>query len=424
MSTKYPDLQSTVFPGSVDTFIQFLNISASDGPLVKQYIDAMNVGDTTTAQNVLQQIPNYVQKLLTANTLNKLSDAMLAVERFYGTDVKPYILEKQTEWSTEISYFSYMGGWTSGTSYHKNNFVKYTTGGLDLIYICTADAPAGTVPTNTSYWRMLTVRGQQGESGVGLTFRQDWDSATQYYTDDVVSSGGSLWVALIDNINKLPSQSPNEWRELVSLQTTTYPIQDYEPPSQTPGELWFNTSPNTGGMHYLRTLENPATPDTMLLGFEAYNDQGLKITGTIDIYTKAEVDAKFADVNTQIANVNTALNSKVPTSRTVNGKALTGNISLTATDVKAGIKNLNLTLTTSSWSGSSAPYTYQLTVSGITSTTDGTLFLTQGASAAQAKAAGEAQIRIGSQTTNRLTLYADGTKPTTNIPVTVRLYGQ
>lgn len=86
------------------------------------------------------------------------------------------------------------------------------------------------------------------------------------------------------------------------------------------------------------------------------------------------------------------------------------------------ITNLNYTLSSGSWTGSSAPYIYNLTVSGITSTTDGTLFLTQGASAAQAKAAGEAQIRIYSQTTNKLVLYADGTKPTTNIPVTVRLY--
>ena len=71
MSILYPDLSNTTYPNTVDTFIQFLDIVASDGDLVKQYQIAMQNGDEATANAVLQQIPAYRQKLLTAQDLNK-----------------------------------------------------------------------------------------------------------------------------------------------------------------------------------------------------------------------------------------------------------------------------------------------------------------------------------------------------------------
>ena len=97
MSEKYNQYPLTQFPQKVDNFSAFLNMSQNDYQLVKQYQEAIQVGDMTLAQQIFNQIPQGSQKIITALRLNQLREAILAMEEFYGTDVKPYITTKQTE---------------------------------------------------------------------------------------------------------------------------------------------------------------------------------------------------------------------------------------------------------------------------------------------------------------------------------------
>jgi hypothetical protein len=108
----------------------------------------------------------------------------------------------------------------------------------------------------------------------------------------------------------------------------------------------------------------------------------------------------------------------VPTSRTVNGKALSSNITLSASDVGAGSATTVTTgtLTASSWSGSTysalqttypaASYDIEIEPNGDSCTS------------AQYAAWGAAQL-VGSATTNVLT--ALGTVPTVNIPIIIKV---
>lgn len=89
-----------------------------------------------------------------------------------------------------------------------------------------------------------------------------------------------------------------------------------------------------------------------------------------------------------------------------------------ATFLDAGTAK-NLTLYSGNWSGTTAPYTYTLSVSGITANTNGMIGLSQSATSAQAEAARNAKIRISSQSSGSLTLSADGVKPTQYLPITL-----
>ncbi|MDH2369478.1 hypothetical protein QDQ59_06380 [Providencia rettgeri] len=60
--------------------------------------------------------------------------------------------------------------------------------------------------------------------------------------------------------------------------------------------------------------------------------------GDVGAYTKAEADTKIADAKKAGTDANTNANGRVPTSRKVNGKPLTADISLTAGDVSAYTK--------------------------------------------------------------------------------------
>lgn len=280
MSTKYPDLSLTNFPNSLDQFTTFLNIVSSDGPLIGQYQSAMQNGDITLANQILTQIPQATQKIITAVDLNTLSQAMLAIERFYLNDIEPYIDDLHQSWLNTIQQFSYKGVWQSGTSYVTNNLVSYTTSGLNFVYIALSNVPIGISPTNQTYWRLLTIQGQQGASGEGLSYRQEWNSSTQYATNDAVTYNGALWMALQASQNRLPDTNPQYWQLVMNLKTVTYPIQDTVPTNLQVDGLWFNTSSNPTNYVYLAPLTNPASSSNIASGYQAYDASGNLIVGT------------------------------------------------------------------------------------------------------------------------------------------------
>lgn len=280
MSTLYQDLPFTSFPGSLDTFTTWINILASDGPLITQYQTALQAGNIAQANQILAQIPQGTQKIITATDLNKLTQAIQAIERFYKTDVKPYIQSQQESWLNIINQFSYEGVWSNGTSYVTNNIVSYITGGLTLLFIATSNPPIGTAPTNTQYWRLLTIQGQPGESGDGLSYRQEWNNAVQYNVNDSVTYDGILWMALRVNRNIQPGTDSSYWKNVMSLEATSYPIQDTEPINQSAGSLWFNTQNNPTNYIYLQPLSNPATASDIANGKQAYDENGNLIIGT------------------------------------------------------------------------------------------------------------------------------------------------
>ena len=280
ISTLYPDLSLTNFPDSVDTFVNYLNITATDGPLIKQYIEAMNAGNQILANQILAQIPAASQKLIKATDLNKLTQGILAVERFYNDNIQGYIQQAQEEWNNIINSFSYQGTWSSVQSYVQNNIVEYTSAGYTMLYLAISDVPIGTFPTSTRYWRVLTIKGEQGASGVGLAYRGEWNTTTSYNANEAVTYGGAIWMSIQSSTNIEPGTNEEYWKVIIQANVATYPIQSTVPSSQETGELWFNTSDAPTDYYYLETLSNPALQENILSGFQAYNDSGEMIVGT------------------------------------------------------------------------------------------------------------------------------------------------
>ena len=242
MSTQYQDLAFTSFPNSINNFVQMLNMVASDGALVTAYQQAMQQGNTALAQSYYNQITNANQKFVDATKLNTLMDTCVALQRFYLTDIQPYITTKQADWQGIIDQFSYKGIYNPATQYEANNFVLYTTQGVNLLYLCTATPPnSGIAPNNTSYWRVLTIRGAQGDSGATLSFLYDWSSTTNYSVQDCVIYNNALWGSLQSNINQPPVEGSVYWQKVFTLNQVIYPFQSYAPSSATTGELWFQT---------------------------------------------------------------------------------------------------------------------------------------------------------------------------------------
>lgn len=209
MSELYPDLIST-FPEAIDSIDNFVDITITTLPLAQQYYAKYNAGDIIGANKILEDNPQLKYSQINASTLNPIVDAIKAIERFYMSDVQQYLVE----------IVKYKGEWNSNAKYVKYNTVNYLNDSALVTFMCISnDTPIGTKPTNTTYWIPLTMRGEKGESGLGLTPRGVWSELTQYYTDDMVSYNNALWACREANVGYLPNVSSQVWYCVLSVDT-------------------------------------------------------------------------------------------------------------------------------------------------------------------------------------------------------------
>lgn len=90
-------MASSTFPNEIDNFPQMIDMTASDGELVKQYQVAMESGNLSLARQILQQIPNNQNKIITADYLNKINDALMAVETYFRGRYSPAYVVSTTQ---------------------------------------------------------------------------------------------------------------------------------------------------------------------------------------------------------------------------------------------------------------------------------------------------------------------------------------
>lgn len=84
---------------------------------------------------------------------------------------------------------------------------------------------------------------------------------------------------------------------------------------------------------------------------------------------------------------------------------------------------VNVTLSASSWTGDSAPYTYTLAVTGVTTSSNQELLPAVNITAEKLTALQAANIQDGGQSADTIVLKAFGDKPTIDIPIRVILRG-
>lgn len=88
---------ATSFPNAIQNFPQMIDLAASDGTLVQQYQAAMQAGNLTLAKQILAQIPNNQNKILTADYLNTINDTVVAVEQYFRGRYSPAYIVSETQ---------------------------------------------------------------------------------------------------------------------------------------------------------------------------------------------------------------------------------------------------------------------------------------------------------------------------------------
>lgn len=88
---------ATSFPKQIQNFPEMQDITAQDAILVQQYQNAMQVGNLSLAQQILAQIPNNQNKIVTADYLNTINDTVIAVQKYFGARYSPAYVVSETQ---------------------------------------------------------------------------------------------------------------------------------------------------------------------------------------------------------------------------------------------------------------------------------------------------------------------------------------
>ncbi len=288
----YPDLDNQ-FPVDIDNFDRFLDPTISTKSAIEQYYSCINNNDFTGASQVLKDNPLLNRMIINANTMNKLRDAIISVQRYYFDDIRQYI----------VDLVVYQGEWNTKTRYSKYNVVYYVTNNVTEYYIAIKDVKLGTIPTNTSYWVKLTLRGEKGDKGSGMIPKGIWQKDANYQTDDLVSYNNCIWGAAMSNTNEEPNSSSKVWYLIMDVSNCF--SSDLIIP--IPVSSWFQSGEGykcsinvpdmkstTNPVYGLATSNSSMATDELL----AYNKITNLITddGSITLYANEKPETNFSIV--------------------------------------------------------------------------------------------------------------------------------
>lgn len=228
MSITYPDLENK-FPDEIDNFDRFLDPTLEFLDVINQYYALYDAGDIAGATAILNSNPMLKRMILNADNVNKLRDMCISTQRYFKDRVQEDIMSII---KTPVIY-------SASTKYKIYDIVRYIVGGADLYFWCfNRNTPIGASPTNTNYFIPISIRGEKGESGTGLSYRGGWNSTTQYYKDDCIADNNKLWSANANNINSKPVVDNADWTLIIDIYRQSI-LSSTQPSNQATGDVWY-----------------------------------------------------------------------------------------------------------------------------------------------------------------------------------------
>ena len=212
------------------------DIHIADRDLWAQYIQAFADGQYDQAAAILANA-QIVNKSMTKDVMNEAADELAALEDYYYAGVEQPLAQHLAAFNQMVADLANKQAYTAATVYAKGNFVTYNN--AVYVYINNT-AASGHVPTDTTYWLYLGLRGDDGRDGISLKMRYAWSSATQYAANDAVVYKGVMYFAKTANMANAPDEYPSIWGVLFDLVQARIFAQEDEPIRAYDGLIWFD----------------------------------------------------------------------------------------------------------------------------------------------------------------------------------------
>lgn len=247
------------------------------------------------------------------------------------------------------------------------------------------------------------------------------DTGTASYAN---SAGSVAWANVTGRPSSMPASDVSAWAKASSKPSYSWGEITGKPSTFTPASHSHNyagSSSAGGNANAAVKLANARKIGSASFDGTAditLSQMGLNVPVEI---TKADYLAK-KKAGTLNANTYYNVIDEYDSANVINDSSVTANSAFSSTkSEKTYAKKSTLvttTLTASKWTGSSAPYSYVLSVSGVTSSNIVEIDYASNASSAAIEAYQNAMLADGGQTTNQITIKATE-KPTVDIPITI-----
>ena len=186
------------------------------------------------ALNLLNNNAQLQHKEFVAAVLNTIGVALTYLQTNYFENVEGVLAQKLADFDLVISRFKNEQAYNPSKQYYINNFVLYS----EQYYMCIQDS-LGNLPTNTNYWVLVVLKGEDGSPGTGLNLRYTWNPMTSYAKYDVIYLSGVLYVALQANTGQNPTTATTYWQVFMAVLKTS--ITWGEPLAPYKGQVWIET---------------------------------------------------------------------------------------------------------------------------------------------------------------------------------------
>ena len=212
------------------------DIQIDDLALKNQYTQDMANGDYAGMSNIISANPQLDTKIFDADKINDIADSLTAQQNNYFTNVPDYMTALEAQYNALINEFKNAYEWDVGEEYARYNFVIYNN--LYYMYI-NETSSTGNLPTNTTYWKEIGLRGEQGAPGVGLNLRYAWSPVVNYNPLDLVFYNNASWVAKATNVNQAPSTTSQYWEIFVNHEPVGIESSTTQPTKRYLGQIWL-----------------------------------------------------------------------------------------------------------------------------------------------------------------------------------------
>lgn len=212
------------------------DIHCQDAALRTQYVNYCKSGDYAAAGNLLLGNPQLDTKVLTADVFNAIADELTWLQNQYTINVTTPMANLLVAFNALVANLKDMKDWEAADTYEKYMFVHYQ--GDVYMYINDA-AGVAHLPTDTTYWALIGLRGKQGADGTGLNLRYNWSSTATYNPLDVVVYDNAMWAAQYTSTGQVPQDGSQYWLKIVENSTAEIYSSIAQPADKFLGQIWI-----------------------------------------------------------------------------------------------------------------------------------------------------------------------------------------
>ena len=211
MSQTYPNKIYTNFPDAVSIRDYVKDLDITTKVFYEQYCTLVATGNFTEANKIKDEHLKNV--LIDAFFFNGILDDISALQQLFHDDIE--------SWVFNIS--KYAGVYSPTTKYSKFNVVSYVhEGAIQFYQAHTLEIPIATLPTNENYWTCVTLRGEKGDPGLGMSYGGLWNELMQYTTDQFIVCDNAFWICLSPNTNSHPSKTNGDWGLMLEINAALF----------------------------------------------------------------------------------------------------------------------------------------------------------------------------------------------------------